>query len=174
MLFRSEASIYSEIFKMRPDVNAVTHCHAPMCVALSMANKQIGTLHMQSKQFAGGVPIFPKPIYILDADEGKDLARIMGASVAVVIKGHGIVTAGATIREACFHALYLERTAKMQAVANILGFEKADAEFLRLLDGSWKKLMSHGEREPRAAFNAEWRFYKDKVVKGEYWSRGWV
>jgi len=170
-----EASIYSEIFKMRPEVNAVTHCHAPMCVALSMANRQIGTLHMQSKQFAGGVPIFPKPIYILDADEGKDLARIMGASVAVVIKGHGIVTAGATISEACFHALYLERTAKMQAVANTLGFEKADAEFLRMLSGSWKKLMSHHrEREPRTSFNAEWRYYKDKVLKGEYWSRGWV
>ena len=170
-----EAAIYSEILKMRPDVNAVAHCHAPMCVALSMANKQIGTLHLQSKQFAGGVPMFPKPIYILDAEEGKDLARAMGASVAVVIKGHGIVTAGATIREACFHALYLERTAKMQAVANALGFEKADAEFLRLLGGSWKKLMSHqGEREPRSSFNAEWRYYKDKVVKGEFWSRGWV
>ncbi len=105
-----------EVFKARPDVNAVMHCHAPMCVALSMANKQIETLHIQSKQFVGGVPIFPKPIYILDAEEGKDLARVTGNSVAVLIKGHGIVTAGATIREACFHALYLERTAKMQAV----------------------------------------------------------
>jgi ribulose-5-phosphate 4-epimerase/fuculose-1-phosphate aldolase len=170
-----EATIYSEIFRARPEVNAVTHCHAPMCVALSMADKQIGTLHMQSKQFAGGVPIFPKPIYFLDSQEGSDLAGVMGNSVAVVIKGHGIVTAGATIREACFHALYLERTAKMQAVANALGFERADAEFLQLLGGSWQKMVSlHHPQQSAAAFNAEWRYYKDKVVKGEFWSRGWV
>jgi hypothetical protein len=34
-----------------------------------MANKQIVTVHMQSKQFADGVPIYPKPIYIIDSDE---------------------------------------------------------------------------------------------------------
>jgi L-fuculose-phosphate aldolase len=169
-----EATIYSEIFKARPDVNAVAHCHAPMCVALSMANKQITTLHMQSKQFAGGVPIFPKPIYILDEDEGKELARFMGNAAAVVIRGHGMVTAGAKIRDACFLALYLERTAKMQAIANALGFEKAEPGFIEILTGSFNKLMSrHGDREPRT-YEAEWRYYKDKVLKGEPWSRGWV
>src|SRR5688572_21039552 len=39
-----EATIYTEIFKARPDVNAVVHAHAPMCVALSMANKTIGAM----------------------------------------------------------------------------------------------------------------------------------
>lgn len=170
-----EATIYTEVFKARPDVNAVVHSHAPMCIALSMANKTVGTLHMQSKQFGAGVPIFPKPIYILDAEEGRELAKAMGNGIAVIIRGHGIVTAGATIREACFHALYLERTAKMQAIANALGFEKVDSEFMQLLDGSWKRLMSHpDQRGQRSPFKAEWRYYKDKVIKGEPWSRGWV
>ena len=170
-----EATIYTEVFKARPDVNAVVHSHAPMCIALSMANKPIGTLHMQSKQFAGGVPIYPKPIYILDEAEGRDLADAMGSGIAVVIRGHGIVTAGATIAEACFHALYLERTAKMQAIANALGFDKVDSEFLDLLNGSFKKLMAQNDQEqPRPPFSAEWRYYKNKILKGETWSRGWV
>ncbi|HWP57508.1 MAG TPA: class II aldolase/adducin family protein [Candidatus Acidoferrales bacterium] len=170
-----EAAIYSEIFKARPDVNAATHCHAPMCTALSMANRQITTVHMQSKQFADGVPIYPKPIYIIDADEGRELAQALGKAVAVVIRGHGIVTVGATIREACFQALYLERTAKMLAVASMLGFEKAEPEFLQLLNGSFKKLMAYqGRPEGRTAYDAEWRYYKNKVLKGEPWSRGWV
>jgi ribulose-5-phosphate 4-epimerase/fuculose-1-phosphate aldolase len=170
-----EAAIYTEVLKARPDVHAVTHCHAPMCVALSMANKQIVTVHMQSKQFADGVPVYPKPIYIIDSEEGRELAQALGKAVAVVIRGHGIVTVGATIREACFQALYLERTAKMLAVAAALGFEKAEPEFLQLLNGSFRKLMMHqGRPESRSAYEAEWRYYKDKVVKGEYWSRGWV
>ncbi|HKY09983.1 MAG TPA: class II aldolase/adducin family protein, partial [Candidatus Binatia bacterium] len=31
-----ESVIYTEIFKARPDVNAAVHCHAAMCVALSL------------------------------------------------------------------------------------------------------------------------------------------
>src|SRR5437762_14265224 len=29
-----ESVIYSEIFKARPDVNAIVHCHASMCLVL--------------------------------------------------------------------------------------------------------------------------------------------
>lgn len=39
-----ESTIYTEIFKARPDVNAIVHSHAPMCVALSLAEKQDGPL----------------------------------------------------------------------------------------------------------------------------------
>jgi len=172
-----ESTIYTETFKARPDVNAVVHAHAPMCVALSMANKQIGTIHMQSKQFARGVPIFPKPIFILDDAEGADLARTLGQEVAVVIRGHGIVTVGSTIKEACMHALYLERTAKMQAIANALGFQGVDDEFLQEMGESAKKMQNktgRAERMDSDPFALEWTYYKRKVEKGEYWSRGWI
>jgi ribulose-5-phosphate 4-epimerase/fuculose-1-phosphate aldolase len=36
-----ESVIYTEIFKVRPDVNAVVHYHAPMCIALSLADRPI-------------------------------------------------------------------------------------------------------------------------------------
>lgn len=171
-----EATIYTEIFKARPDVRALVHAHAPMCIALGMAGKQLGTMHIQSKQFAGGVPVFPRPIYILDDAEGKDLAVALGGGVAVSIRGHGIVTVGKTIKEACFNAVYLERTAKMQAVANALGFEGVEEGFLDEVQGSFRKLMlrGHGGTEPRDRFAAEWLYYKNKIHKGEYWSRGWI
>jgi ribulose-5-phosphate 4-epimerase/fuculose-1-phosphate aldolase len=172
-----EATIYTEIFKARPDVNAVVHAHAPMCVALSMANKKIGAMHMQSKQYAGGVPIFPKPIFILDDAEGAELAGALGQAVAVVIRGHGVVTVGTTIKEACMQALYLERTAKMQAIANALGFQGVDDEFLRQMGESVKKMdhrIGRPERRERDPYALEWTYYRKKVEKGEYWSRGWV
>lgn len=172
-----ESTIYTEIFKARPDVNAIVHAHAPMCVALSMANKTIGAMHMQSKQYGAGIPIFPKPIFILDDAEGAELAGTLGQAVAVLIRGHGIVTVGTTIKEACMHALYLERTAKMQAIANALGFQGVDDEFLRQMEESAKKLEGRTrrpERPERDPYALEWTYYKRKVEKGEYWSRGWV
>src|SRR5262249_39696889 len=100
-----EAAIYTGIFKARPDVNAAVHSHAPMCVALSLADKPVSCVQMQSDCFGRGVPIYPKPIYILDDAEGADLARTLNQAVAVMIKGHGIVTLGKRLtRPVC--ALY--------------------------------------------------------------------
>jgi ribulose-5-phosphate 4-epimerase/fuculose-1-phosphate aldolase len=167
-----ESTIYTEIFKARPDVNAVVHSHAPMCIALSLADKPVSCVHMQSFRFGEGVPIYPRPIYILDDAEGADLARSLDQAAAVMIKGHGIVTVGATIDEACMTALYMERTAKIQAVANLLGFPGPTEEFLEELGASKDKLFTR----PRVKKDrsAEWTYYADKVKKGERWTRGWT
>jgi len=167
-----EAVIYTEIFKARPDVNAAVHCHAAMCTALSLADKPIDWVHMQSSRFKGGTPVFPRPIYILDPSEGAELAEALGKASAVLIKGHGIVTVGESIDEACFNAVYLERTAKILAVAYLHGYQGPTAESIHTLTGSREKLF----RRPRDEMfhSAEWNYYAEKVKKGESWSRGWT
>jgi ribulose-5-phosphate 4-epimerase/fuculose-1-phosphate aldolase len=125
-----EAPIYTQIFKARPDVQAVAHAHAPMCIVLSLADKTVAAVHMQSIPFEQGVPLYPRPIHIKDDAEGADLARALGQSRAVIIKAHGIVTAGKSIDEACMTALWLERTAKIQVLAHTIGFAGPTAEFV--------------------------------------------
>jgi L-fuculose-phosphate aldolase len=107
-----EAPIYTHIFKARPVVQAIAHAHAPMCIVLSLADKTVAAVHMQSIPFEQGVPLYPRPIHIKDDAEGADLARALGQSRAVIIKAHGIVTAGKSIDEACMTALWLEPTAE--------------------------------------------------------------
>ena len=165
-----ESVIYTEIFKARPDVQAAVHCHAAMCVALSLADQPIDWVHMQSSRFRGGTPIFPRPIYILDPEEGAALASALGDASAVMIKGHGIVTVGGTIDEACINALYMERTAKIMAVARLHGYAGPTAASVDTLTESRKKLF----RRPRDEMfhSAEWNYYADKVKRGERWTRG--
>ena len=167
-----ESVIYSEIFKARPDVNAAVHCHASMCVALSLADKPVDWVHMQSSRFKGGTPIFPRPIYILDESEGAELARALGNASAIMIKGHGIVTVGESIDEACINALYMERTAKIMAIARLHGYQGPTAETIQVQSESRKKLF----RRPRDEIfhSADWNYYAEKVRKGERWTRGWV
>ncbi len=167
-----ESVIYTEIFKARPDVNAAVHCHAAMCVALSLAELPIDWVHMQSSRFKGGTPIFPRPIYILDESEGAELASALGDASAVMIKGHGIVTVGASIDEACFNAVYMERTAKIMAIARLHGYQGPTREAIETLTGSRQKLF----RRPRDEMfhSAEWNYYADKIKKGERWTRGWT
>jgi ribulose-5-phosphate 4-epimerase/fuculose-1-phosphate aldolase len=167
-----EAVIYTEIFKARPDVNAAVHCHASMCIALSLADKPIDWVHMQSSRFKGGTPIFPRPIYILDESEGADLAAALGNASALMIKGHGIVTVGETIDEACINALYMERTAKIMAIARLHGYEGPTPDSIQTLTGSREKLF----RRPRDEMfhSAEWNYFADKIKKGQQWTRGWT
>ncbi len=171
----TEAAIYTELLKARSDINAVMHCHAPMCIALSLADKKIEAIHMQSGNFVGGIPIYPEPIFIIDEKEGADLARAMGKGIAIVIKGHGIVAVGKSVDEVFTTALYLERTAKIQAMACALGFQGPTAQFEKYMQASRKKhkeyLKAHrGE----GRYFAEWKYYRDKLKKGEKWNRGWV
>jgi len=53
-----EAPIYTQIFKARPDVQAIAHAHAPMCIVLSLADKTVVAVHMQSIPFEQGVPSY--------------------------------------------------------------------------------------------------------------------
>ncbi|HTM10655.1 MAG TPA: class II aldolase/adducin family protein [Verrucomicrobiae bacterium] len=167
-----ESTIYTEIFKARPDVNAVVHSHAPMCIALGLADKQLACVHMQSFRFGGGVPVYPRPIYILDDAEGAELARALDGASAVMIKGHGIVTVGRTIDEASMTALYMERTAKIQAMAHLLGFKGPTEEFIEELTASKDKLFANMNRI-KMTHSAEWKYYSDKIKKKEKWTRGW-
>jgi L-fuculose-phosphate aldolase len=167
-----ESTIYTEIFKARPDVNAAVHSHAPMCVALGLADQTISCIHMQSGRFGHGVPIYPEPIYILDNTEGAQLARTLGQANAVMIKGHGIVTVGKSIDEACMNALYMERTAKIMAMAKLFGFRGVPEEFIGTLSGSKKKLLARAKSKMN--HSADWNYYAEKIKNGERWTRGWT
>jgi ribulose-5-phosphate 4-epimerase/fuculose-1-phosphate aldolase len=166
-----EAVIYTETFKARPDVHAVVHCHASTCVALSIADTPVSCVHVQSGRFGSGVPIYPRPIYILDEFEGADLARTLGKAKGMMIKGHGIVAVGKSIDEACFNAVYMERTAKIMVAARLFGFTHGPEAFISQLASSKEKLLTRG---PRLAHSAEWNYYADKIKKGEPWNRGGV
>ena len=82
-----------------------------------------------------------------------------------MIKGHGIVTVGATIDEACMGALYMERTAKIMAIARLHGYQGRLPESIETQTASRKKLF----RRPRDEMfhSADWNYYAEKVKKGE-------
>ncbi len=164
-----ESVIYTEIFKARPDVNAAVHCHASTCVAMSLANTTVSCVHVQSGRWGSGVPLYPRPIYILDEDEGADLARVLGTANGMMIKGHGIVTVGKSIDEACFNAVYMERTAKIMAAAKLFGFTAVPNDFIETLAGSKEKLLTRGKRMPHSA---EWNYYARLIKAGKTWNRG--
>jgi ribulose-5-phosphate 4-epimerase/fuculose-1-phosphate aldolase len=171
-----EVSIYTQIFKVRPDIQAIAHAHAPMCIVLSLADKTVAAVHMQSIPFEQGVPLYPRPIHIKDDAEGAELARVLGQAKAVLIKAHGIVTAGKSVDEACMTALWLERAAKIQVLAHTIGFAGPTPELVAEMASSKATLLSRPDvartRRAGSGYSYEWRFYANKVRLREKWMRG--
>jgi ribulose-5-phosphate 4-epimerase/fuculose-1-phosphate aldolase len=52
---------------------------------------------------------------------GRDLAAALGGRPVALMRGHGCVVAGGSLREVVFNAVYLELNAALQARAQMLG-----------------------------------------------------
>ena len=127
-----EVVIHTFIYRARPEINCVTHLHAPTATALASTDETILPLSIRSSYFAEGLPILQRGPCIIDNDDiASEMIRIMGGQNALIHKGHGIVTAGRNMEEACTLAIFLEGSARNQLLAKQLGnlkpFEKRDA-----------------------------------------------
>jgi L-ribulose-5-phosphate 4-epimerase len=115
-----EFHIHTEIYRRRPDVNAVAHTHPLWSTLFSMVGETVQPVTMQAAVM-GPVQTFAKTASINRQDLAVELAAALGSHRVVMLKSHGAVVAGADIVEAFALAVYLEETAKRQYMARALG-----------------------------------------------------
>ena len=170
-----EAAIYTQVFKARPEVNSIVHVHAPMCIVMGLAQLPISGIHLQSSRFGDGLPIHPLPVYVSNVEDGDAIVKTLGKAPGMTISGHGIVTTGRSIDKATFNAIYMERTAKMDHAARLMGFEGVSDEFRGVLASNQEKMSERGRNisRPTTDHSDEWRYYSRKIERGEPWNRGW-
>ncbi|HEX7605853.1 MAG TPA: class II aldolase/adducin family protein [Usitatibacter sp.] len=115
-----EFHIHTEIYRRRPDVNAVAHTHPLWSTLFSMVGETVQPVTMQAAVM-GPVQTFAKTASINRQDLAIELAAALGGHRVVMLKSHGAVVVGADIVEAFVLAIYLEETAKRQYLARALG-----------------------------------------------------
>jgi L-ribulose-5-phosphate 4-epimerase len=118
----NEVYIHSEVLRARPDINAVLHSHPIHAVAFSSLGKPLLPVGNDGVHFYAGLPVFSETTdLIIDQERGKAVARCLGRHQALILRNHGIVTAGRTIEEAVWLALKLERACQVQLLAEMAG-----------------------------------------------------
>jgi ribulose-5-phosphate 4-epimerase/fuculose-1-phosphate aldolase len=132
----SERFIHSEIYKVRPDVLSVVHCHARPLIPFGVAKgaKLRPIFHMCG--FLGcGVPIFEireaagmTDMLIRTAALGKALAASLADKNVVLMRGHGATMVGNSIPESVFRAVYATENASIQMQAHALA-QNGEVEF---------------------------------------------
>lgn len=132
-----EVFIHSEIMRRRPDVRAVVHTHPMHAVAFSALGRPLLALGHEGAMFCDGLPVFTETSdLIVTADLGRNVAAAMGEGNAVLLRNHGIVTAGRSVEEAVMTAILLEKACRMQLLAEAAGevrhaTDEAEAEIKR-------------------------------------------
>jgi L-ribulose-5-phosphate 4-epimerase len=115
-----EFHIHAEIYRRRPDVNAVAHTHPLWSTLFSMTGHTVLPVTMQAAVM-GPIQTFPKTASINRKALGEELAAALGPHHVVMLKSHGAVVAGSDIVEAFVLGIYLEETARRQYMARALG-----------------------------------------------------
>lgn len=115
-----EFHIHAEIYRRRPDVNAVVHTHPLWSTLFSMAGLPVLPVIMQAAVL-GPIRLFEKTASINTRPLAEELAGVLGQDRVVMLKSHGSVVAAEGIVEAFVLAVYLEETAQRQHLAMQLG-----------------------------------------------------
>jgi L-fuculose-phosphate aldolase len=118
----SEVYIHSEIFRVRPDVQAIIHTHSTYSVALSCTNRTIRPISQGGATFAGALPVYTDTMDLIRTKEmGQGVAKALGPYSAVLLKSHGVVIAGRSLDEAVVLLSILENAAHIQLLVEAAG-----------------------------------------------------
>ncbi|SRR5579883_842433 len=126
-----ERFIHGEIYRVRPDVNAIVHTHSPALIPFGVSKTPLQPLYHMCGFLAAGAPVFDiqhkhgmTNMLIQNSELGRSLATSLGKSAVVLMRGHGATIVGNSVKEAVFRAIYTSINAHLQPIAMQLGEPK--------------------------------------------------
>ncbi len=163
----SEIFIHTEIYRARPEVNAVLHMHPPTLVLFTIVGKPLLPLYGAYDPYGlglalDGIHVFERSVLINSHELGLEFARALGTKRVCLMRGHGITTVGESIEEAGVLALTLNELATINFQAHMLGEPRVISDEDRAgLQPAITRLSERSPKpgEPGAVTGAEWRYY---------------
>jgi HCOMODA/2-hydroxy-3-carboxy-muconic semialdehyde decarboxylase len=127
-----ERYIHGEIYKARPDVMAVIHAHSQAVIPLSLTPIRMKPMIAQAGFLPPETPNYEardarKPgdrgMQVTDSARGAALARTLSGHPVALMRGHGEVVVGSSVKQAVVYAAYVDINARMQVQALLLSRE---------------------------------------------------
>ena len=158
----TERYIHGEIYKMRPDVTAVVHTHAPSLIPFGVTKVPLQPMYHRSAFISLGIPVFEirdragiTDMLIRNPTLGHNLAETLGDHPAALMRGHGAVITGPSLQRVVSRTIFLALNATLQAQAMSMG-----APIIYMDPGEARKIE---EREGHGLART-WEGWKQKVM----------
>jgi ribulose-5-phosphate 4-epimerase/fuculose-1-phosphate aldolase len=157
-----ERFIHGEVYKVRPDVNAVVHSHSPAVIPFSITSIPLRPVMHTASFLWPGVPVWEirdsavvNDMLVRNGPLGKTLAAVLGDKPVALMRGHGDVVVGKNVQTAVARAIYTEVDARVLTAALGLG---GPITYISTEEGT---LMGQQPADETRA----WNMWKDRVVK---------
>jgi HCOMODA/2-hydroxy-3-carboxy-muconic semialdehyde decarboxylase len=124
-----ERFIHSAIYKARPDVMSVIHSHSPAVIPFGVTGARLRPICHMSGFLGATTPVYEIRAHAGESTDllissqalGESLAQVLGSASVALMRGHGSVTVGNSIKQAVFRGIYTENNARLQSEAARLG-----------------------------------------------------
>ncbi len=124
-----ERFIHGEIYRVRSDVVSVVHSHSSAVIPFSATNVPLQPVIHTAGFLPSATPVFEirsvagddNHILVNTRQFGAGLAKVLGKSPVVLMRGHGDAVVAASIKKAVYRAIYTQLNAQIQAEALLLG-----------------------------------------------------
>jgi HCOMODA/2-hydroxy-3-carboxy-muconic semialdehyde decarboxylase len=164
-----ELVIHGEIYKARPDINAVAHHHSMAFLPFCNSGEELLPLYHMGAQIGEKVPFWDSRdefgdtnLLVLKPEEGRSLAKALGPYWLVLMRRHGATVAGRNLIELVFRTIYTTRNAELQLTC------KAQGHALSPLTKGEARMAMERNLEPRPQARA-WEYWSTRLRKaGEY------
>jgi len=116
----SEGKTHYEVYKLRPDVQAIIHAHPPFAVAFALAHHDLpDDILPEATILLGHVPCLP---YVTPStiELAREVAQGLAHRNAAFMANHGAITVGADLEEAYNRMELLEQTCMSVVYASVL------------------------------------------------------
>ncbi len=109
--------IHGAIHAARPDVNSILHTHTRAGVAVSAQEDGLLPISQHAAQLVGQISYHDFEGIAVDLEERKRLVADLGENYIMILRNHGLLTAGRTVGETFQLMLFLERACEIQIAA---------------------------------------------------------
>jgi ribulose-5-phosphate 4-epimerase/fuculose-1-phosphate aldolase len=124
----AERYIHGAVYQARSEVGAVVHHHSPTVIPFSVTSARLSPVMHMCAGIGTRVPTWDSRarfgdtnLLVTNVEMARDLAAALGLRSAILMRGHGAVVAGASLREVVFNSIYLQLNADLQMKAQTLG-----------------------------------------------------
>ena len=124
----SERPIHGGIYEARPDIQAVVHNHSQPVIPFGLTNLPLRPVFHLAAIIGESLPVWDirdnfgdTNLLVTTMEQGRDLAASLGGAKVALMRGHGCVVAGRSLKEAVMASVYLQVNAKLLLASLPLG-----------------------------------------------------
>jgi ribulose-5-phosphate 4-epimerase/fuculose-1-phosphate aldolase len=124
----AERFIHGAMYDARPDVRAIVHHHSPAVIPFSVTEAQLSPVMHMCAGIGTRIPTWDSRasfgdtnLLVTNMEMARELAAALGDRPVILMRGHGCVVAGMSLREVVFNSIYLQLNADVQMKAGTLG-----------------------------------------------------